>query len=89
MRDARYHRVPAPFDIHFNSLIHGTTYNFDDDPCHNTILMLFQNQSKKPLSQPARATKNQKQARKLEQTLTCQKIITTKKKKKKARRSSN
>ena len=65
MRDARYHRVPPPFDIHFNSLIHGTTYNFDDDPYHNTILMLFQDQSKKPLSQPARATENQNQARKL------------------------
>ena len=79
MRDARYHRVPIPPDINFNSVIHGATDNFDDDPCHITILMLFQNQSKKSLSKSVKVIDNQNQSRKPQQTLTCLKTIKIKK----------
>ena len=44
MKDTRYHRVSIPLDINSNSVIPGVTDNLDDDPCIDSILMLFQNQ---------------------------------------------
>ena len=61
--------MPIPPDINSNSVIHGAMDNFDDDPCYATILMLFQNQSKKSLSKSVKAIENQNQSRKPQQTL--------------------
>ena len=71
------HRVPVPPQIQSESIIHGAMDNFDDGPSHDTILMLFQNQSNMDNSDTVSISLNENptRSRKLVKTLGCQNLV--------------
>ena len=71
------HWAPVSSEITSTNIIHGAMDNYDDNSSHDTILMLFQNQSG-----PGQSTKpqfsqsdNQQVLRKLIKILDCQKLV--------------
>ena len=71
------HRVPVSSEITSTNIIHGAIDNYDDNFSHDTILMLFQNQSDPGQSTEPQSSQsdNQQASRKRITILDCQKLV--------------